>query len=127
MRGTQRHCDLCAFSFSIHDNNIAHTAHKNFEGAIDYSNGISYSGSGRANVFSATIDGINQAAYIALMDNKEEKLVALRAFIPPKLRNDFKSICVKEGLTMNDVILEFVEDFVEKHESGYSRSRANEG
>ena len=56
------------------------------------------------------------------MVDKEEKLVALRAFIPPRLRNEFKSICVKEGLTMNDVILEFVEDFVKNHEEANSKA-----
>lgn len=123
--GTRRRGGLCVFP-SHHDENIAHTAHENAKAVIDYSDVISYSVSGEANASNATIDGINQAAYIAPMDN-DEKLVALRAFIPPQLRNEFKSICVKEGLTMNDVILEFVEDFVKKHDSNRSRSRTNAG
>ena len=54
--------------------------------------------------------------------NTEEKLVALRAFIPPQLRNEFKSICVREGLTMNDVILDFVEDFVKNHDEAKTKN-----
>jgi hypothetical protein len=46
----------------------------------------------------------------------DEKLVAIRAFIPPQLRNSFKSICVKQGITMDSVISHFIEEYVEKHE-----------
>jgi translation initiation factor 2 beta subunit (eIF-2beta)/eIF-5 len=48
--------------------------------------------------------------------DKEEKLVAVRAFIPSELRNSFKSICVKQGVTMDSVISEFVEEYVQEYE-----------
>ncbi len=52
--------------------------------------------------------------YIAAMD---DKLVTVRAFLPPELRNSFKSLCVKKGITMNDVIVEFIKDYVNQEES----------
>lgn len=114
------------FSLGLMIKTIAHTAHESAKADIDYDDVISYSVSGRAIALSATIDGISQAACIALMDKEEKQLVALRAFIPPRLRNEFKSICVKEGLTMNDVILEFVEDFVKNHEEGKAKTSATQ-
>jgi hypothetical protein len=52
----------------------------------------------------------------AMSDEENEKLVTVRAFLPPELRTSFKSICVKQGVTMNDAIVQFVEDYVRQHE-----------
>lgn len=50
------------------------------------------------------------------MVEKEEKIVALRAFVPESLRNDFKSVCAKEGKNMSDVLTEFIERYVRERE-----------
>jgi hypothetical protein len=47
-------------------------------------------------------------------DTDKEKIVALRAFVTERLRNDFKAVCAKEGKNMSDVITDFVEDYVNK-------------
>ncbi len=47
-------------------------------------------------------------------DTDKEKIVALRAFVSERLRNDFKAVCAKEGKNMSDVITDFVEDYVSK-------------
>ena len=48
------------------------------------------------------------------MSESDEKLVTVRAFLSPELRNSFKSICVKQGVTMNDVIVDFIESYVQQ-------------
>lgn len=47
-----------------------------------------------------------------LMTEDKEKIVALRAFVPESLRNDFKSVCAKEGKNMSDVLTEFIQGYV---------------
>ena len=47
----------------------------------------------------------------------EEKTVAIRAFVSDKLRNDFKAACAKAGITMSDVLAEFIQEYVDKAES----------
>lgn len=49
-----------------------------------------------------------------MTDIDKEKIVALRAFVSEKLRNDFKAVCAKEGKNMSDVITVFIEDYVNK-------------
>jgi hypothetical protein len=49
-----------------------------------------------------------------MTDTDKEKIVALRAFVSEKLRNDFKAVCAKEGKNMSDVITDFIEDYVNK-------------
>jgi hypothetical protein len=44
--------------------------------------------------------------------SKEEKLVAVRGFVPESLRNTFKAVCAEEGKTMSEVFSEFVEGYV---------------
>jgi hypothetical protein len=51
---------------------------------------------------------------ITLMTEEKEKIVALRAFVPESLRNDFKSVCAKEGKNMSDVLTEFIESYVKE-------------
>ncbi len=52
----------------------------------------------------------------------DEKLVTVRAFMPPEVRSSFKSICVKQGVTMNDVIVAFVEDYIRKYEANGAKA-----
>lgn len=47
----------------------------------------------------------------------EEKTVAIRAFVSEALRNDFKAACAKAGITMSDVLAEFIQEYVNKSES----------
>lgn len=47
----------------------------------------------------------------------EQKVVALKTFVPEGLRNSFKAVCAKEGKTMSDVLAEFVEEYVKERES----------
>ena len=42
----------------------------------------------------------------------EEDLVAIRAFIPKELRNDFKAACAKEGRSMSEVLSELMQKYV---------------
>lgn len=49
-------------------------------------------------------------------EKKEEKTVAIRVEMPDDLRNRFKSVVVREGKNMKDVIVEFVEEYVEEKE-----------
>lgn len=60
--------------------------------------------------------------YVVVMP--DEKLVTVRAFLSPDLRNSFKSLCVKEGITMNDVIVQFIEDYVQEREKTKNPSAA---
>jgi hypothetical protein len=53
----------------------------------------------------------------------EEKIVALRAFVPESLRNDFKAVCAKEGKNMSDVLSEFVEGYVKTKEKELSKEK----
>ncbi len=47
----------------------------------------------------------------------QEKTVAIRAFVCETLRNDFKAACAKAGVTMSDVLAEFIQEYVNKAES----------
>jgi len=47
----------------------------------------------------------------------EEKTVAIRAFVSETVRNDFKAACAKAGVTMSDVLAEFIQGYVDKSES----------
>lgn len=57
---------------------------------------------------------IGDILHVAYMPKDDE--VAIRVFMPPSLRNSFKSLCVKEGITMNEVILDFVQNYVAERE-----------
>ncbi len=54
-------------------------------------------------------------------DTDKEKIVALRAFVSERLRNDFKAVCAKEGKNMSDVITDFVEDYVNKKKQNLAK------
>ena len=58
-----------------------------------------------------------------MAEEKEEKIVTLRAFVPESLRNLFKSACARDGKNMSDVITEFVEDYVAEREPSLSRDK----
>lgn len=47
---------------------------------------------------------------------KEEKIVAIRVEMPDGLRNRFKSVVVREGKTMTDVVNELVSQYTEEKE-----------
>lgn len=49
-------------------------------------------------------------------DDEEQKLVAIRVEMPDDLRNRFKSVVVREGKNMKDVVVEFIEQYVEEKE-----------
>ncbi len=46
----------------------------------------------------------------------EDKIISLRVFMPQSLRNNFKSVCAKQGRNMSEVVSEFVRDYVAEHE-----------
>jgi len=46
----------------------------------------------------------------------EEKIVAIRVEMTQDLRNRFKSLVVREGRNMKDVVVEFIEQYIEKRE-----------
>jgi predicted DNA-binding protein len=48
--------------------------------------------------------------------DKEGKTVAIRVEIPDVLRNRFKSVVVREGKTMTDVVNELVSQYTEEKE-----------
>ena len=54
-------------------------------------------------------------------NNVEEKIISLRIFMPESLRNDFKSVCAKQGRNMSEVVTEFVSDYVAKFDSPKNR------
>jgi len=45
---------------------------------------------------------------------KENDTVELRVFVPGDLRNQFKGVCVTQGLTMSQVITEFMKNYVDQ-------------
>lgn len=47
---------------------------------------------------------------------KEDKIVAIRVEMPDGLRNRFKSVVVREGKTMTDVVNELVSQYTEEKE-----------
>ena len=49
----------------------------------------------------------------------EDKVISLRIFMPEKLRNEFKSVCARQGKNMSEVVTEFVEIYVK--ENDYSK------
>jgi metal-responsive CopG/Arc/MetJ family transcriptional regulator len=56
---------------------------------------------------------------------KEDRTVRVQVQMPESLRNKFKSVTAAEGQTMNEVILEFVEDYIEtKTEEKPSKKRS---
>ncbi len=57
----------------------------------------------------------------------EEDVVAIRAFIPKELRNDFKAACAKEGRSMSEVLSELMEQYVSKRFKNPPASRGKEG
>jgi len=46
----------------------------------------------------------------------ENKNVAIRVEMPPELRNRFKSAVARDGKNMRDVLLEFMEEYVNQAE-----------
>lgn len=63
----------------------------------------------------------------------EEKIVAIRVEMTKDLRNRFKSLVVREGRNMKDVVVEFIEQYIEngeKEHQGFPQSnsaKAKEG
>jgi hypothetical protein len=50
------------------------------------------------------------------MAGEEEKLVRLQVQLPENLRTRFKSRCVLEGATMNEMVLKLLEEWTDKKE-----------
>jgi len=46
----------------------------------------------------------------------QDKLISLRISISEKLRNDFKSVCARQGRNMSEVVTEFVEGYVKEND-----------
>lgn len=46
----------------------------------------------------------------------EDKVISLRIFMPEKLRNEFKSVCARQGRNMSEVVTEFVEGYVKEND-----------
>jgi metal-responsive CopG/Arc/MetJ family transcriptional regulator len=42
----------------------------------------------------------------------EQKTVAIRVELPNNLRNEFKSVVAREGKSMRDVLVDFIEDYI---------------
>lgn len=57
----------------------------------------------------------------------EEDVVAIRAFIPKELRNDFKAACAKEGRSMSEVLSEFIELYVSQRNKNPPASKGEGG
>lgn len=51
----------------------------------------------------------------------EEKTVAIRVEMTKDLRNRFKSLVVREGRNMKDVVVEFIEQYIENREKEQQR------
>ena len=51
----------------------------------------------------------------------EEKIVAIRVEMTKDLRNRFKSLVVREGRNMKDVVVEFIEQYIENREKEQQR------
>jgi hypothetical protein len=47
----------------------------------------------------------------------KEGLVAIRVFMPTELRETFKTLCALKKSTMNGVIVDLVEDYVEQNKA----------
>ncbi|MBU7584140.1 MAG: hypothetical protein KAF91_14715 [Nostoc sp. TH1S01] len=64
---------------------------------------------------------------IVVPEKAEEKQVSYKMFLPESLRARFKSICALKGVSMNEVLLQLVQNWVEENEniSAMNRSKAD--
>lgn len=56
-------------------------------------------------------------AIFHLTPMSKEGLVAIRIFMQPELRDDFKTVCTLQKATMNKVVVDMVEGYVERHKA----------
>jgi hypothetical protein len=54
-------------------------------------------------------------------NQQEEKTISLRIFMNESLRNTFKAVCAKQGKNMSEVVTEFVENYVMKHDTNFKK------
>jgi len=60
-------------------------------------------------------------------DFAEEKQVSYKMFLPESLRARFKSICALKGVSMNEVLLQLVQKWVEENENASATNRGKAG
>ncbi|NET65941.1 MAG: hypothetical protein F6K63_16740 [Moorea sp. SIO1G6] len=53
-------------------------------------------------------------------DVSEEKQVSYKLFLPESLRAKFKSMCALKGVTMNHILLELIEEWIEENKAASS-------
>ncbi len=53
----------------------------------------------------------------------EEKQVSYKMFLPEPLRARFKSVCALKGVSMNQVLIQLVEEWIEKSEKLHHQSK----
>lgn len=68
---------------------------------------------------------IRSIDFTSLQLVSEDKLVGFRMFLPESLRASFKSACALRGLSMNEVLVNLVKQWIEEQE-GQLRGRPAE-
>jgi hypothetical protein len=58
---------------------------------------------------------------------EEEKQVTYKMFLPESLRARFKSLCALKGVSMNEVLVHLVKDWVDENESSASSRKKGKG
>lgn len=60
-----------------------------------------------------------------MSEDKDDRVVWLKVGLPEKLRNRFKSITASQGLSMNEVISDYVKKYIEEGESETKKSSSD--
>ncbi len=56
-------------------------------------------------------------------EETQEKQVTYKMFFPESLRARFKSICALKGVSMNEVLVQLVQNWVEENENASSAKK----
>jgi hypothetical protein len=54
---------------------------------------------------------------------QEQEVKRMNLNVPIELHNSFKSVTASQGQNMTDVLLEFIQDYVDKYSSGKPKGR----
>ncbi len=71
-----------------------------------------------------TVVGIIKGNDAGRTVSDEPKLVTYKMFLEEPLRAKFKSLCALEGVSMNEVLVELIKNWISERESNSSASRS---
>jgi ParG len=62
-----------------------------------------------------------------VVEEAQEKQVSYKMFLPESLRAKFKSICALKGTSMNEVLVQLVQKWIEENENISSPKKDKKG